>query len=247
MKRAQNVAEAVVRSRSTLSSWSCMGARRRTVASLPTKEEHMPETSLLSDRSPRPPKSEAVNRVPDANHVKLNTSRVISGHDETDEDEELVADNRVSRVSSSTSNMEDISEGEFLYELEMELQRGENEAGKKAQEEAAGAAKGITKEEIELAVATDTKPITSASDIAENLHLYPPGRIMHIISVVSSDASDSGQDHPTEEHEQKPAVGIYETNRELYSKLRLSKTMVNDHYMPMYKKMIELLIRELEK
>ncbi|KAK1380298.1 Lipase class 3 family protein [Heracleum sosnowskyi] len=242
MKRAQNVAEAVVGSRSTLSSWSCMGARRRTVASLPTKEEDMPETSLLSERSPRPPKSEAVNRVPDANRVKQNASRIISGHDETDEDEELLADNR---ASSSASNMED-SEGEFLYELEMELQRGENEADKKAQEEAAVAAKGITKEETELAVATDTKPITSTSDTAENLHLYPPGRIMHIISVVSSDASDSGQDHSTEEHEHKPAVAIYETNRELYSKLRLSKTMVNDHYMPMYKKMIELLIRELE-
>ncbi|KAL8105381.1 hypothetical protein AgCh_029252 [Apium graveolens] len=247
MKRAQNVAKAVVSSRPTLSSWSCMGARRRTVASLPTKEEDMPETSLLNDRSPRPPKSEAVNRVPDANRIKLNTSRVISRHDEIDEDEELVADNRVSRASSSTSNMEDITEGEFLYELEMELQRGNNEADKKAQEKAEVAAKGITKEEIELAVATDTEPITSTSDIAENLHLYPPGRIMHIISVNPSDASDSGQEHPTAEHQQKPPVGIYETNRELYSKLRLSKTMVNDHYMPMYKKMMELLIRELEK
>ncbi|KAK1382941.1 Sn1-specific diacylglycerol lipase alpha [Heracleum sosnowskyi] len=177
MKRAQNVAEAVVGSRSTLSSWSCMGARRRTVASLPTKEEDMPETSLLSDRSPRPPKSEAVNRVPDANRVKQNASRIISGHDETDEDEELLADNI---ASSSASNMED-SEGEFLYELEMELQRGENEADKKAQEEAAVAAKGITKEETELAVETDTKPITSTSDIDENLHLYPPGRIMQVI------------------------------------------------------------------
>lgn len=250
MKRAQNVAEAVVGSRSTLSSWSCMGARRRTVASLPSpKEEDMPGTSLLSERSrprsPHPPKSETLNRIPDANRVKHGTCRGVSGCDETDEDEELLTDNR---GSSSVSNMEDISEGDFLYELEMELQRGENGADKKAQEEeeAAAAAKEITEEKIQLAGATNTKPIPSTTDIVENLHLYPPGRIMHIISVVSSDASDSGQDHPTEEHEQKH-VSIYETNRKLYSKLRLSKTMVNDHYMPMYKKMIELLIRELEK
>uniref|UniRef100_A0A175YPJ6 Fungal lipase-like domain-containing protein n=1 Tax=Daucus carota subsp. sativus TaxID=79200 RepID=A0A175YPJ6_DAUCS len=243
MRRAQNVAEAVVRSRSTLASWSCMGARRRTVASLPSpKEEDSPETSLLGERSSsrslHPFKSETANRVPDANRVKGSTSRGVLGHDETDEEEEVLTD---TRVSSSASNMGDMSEGEFLYELEMELQRGDNGAEQKVQQKA-----GITKEEIELAVETDTKPITSTSDVVENLHLYPPGRIMHIITVVTSEASDSGQDHITEEHEHKH-VSIYETNRELYSKLRLSKTMVNDHYMPMYKKMIELLIKELEK
>lgn len=244
MKRAQNVAQAVVQSRSTLSSWSCMGARRRNVVSLSnTLEEGMPETSLISERSrsPHSPKSEIVSRVSDMNNVKLNASRGVSGNDETDEDEELLSN---SRVNNSASNMEEITEGELLYELEMELQRGENGANKKAQEEEeAAAAREITEEEVELAVAADTKPPPSTSEIAENLQFYPPGRIMHIISVVTSDASDSGQDHSTEEHEH---VGIYETNRELYSKLRLSRTMINDHYMPMYKKMIELLIRELE-
>lgn len=247
MKRAQNVAQAVVQSRSTLSSWSCMGARRRNVASSSnTKEEDMPETSLLSSertrsKSPHSPKSEIVNRVCDTNNVKLNASRGVSGNDETDEDEELLSD---SRVNNSASPMEEITEGELLYELEMELQRGENGANKKAQEEEeAAAAREITEEEVELAVAADTKPPTSTAEIAENLQFYPPGRIMHIISLVSSDASNACQDHSTEEHEH---VGIYETNRELYSKLRLSRTMINDHYMPMYKKMIESLIRELE-
>ena len=65
---------------------------------------------------------------------------------------------------------------------------------------------------------------------------------MHIVSVPSLDESNSNSDDPLEEH-----VGLYETPRELYSKLRLSRTMINDHYMPMYKKMMELLIRELEK
>ena len=244
MKRAQSVAQAVVPSSSTLSSWSCMGARRRIVVSSNTKEEDMPETSLISgrsrSRSPQSPKTEIVG-VSDAHHVKLNAFRVVSGNEETDEEEELLSE---SRVKNSASNMEEITEGELLYELEMELQRGENGANKKAQEEEeAAAAREITEEEVELAVAADTIPPPSTSEIAENLQFYPPGRIMHIISVVSTDASDSGQDHLTEEHEH---VGIYETNRELYSKLRLSRTMINDHYMPMYKKMIELLIRELE-
>jgi hypothetical protein len=64
---------------------------------------------------------------------------------------------------------------------------------------------------------------------------------MHVISMPSSDTANLELDEPTEEH-----VGLYETPRELYSKIRLSRTMINDHYMPMYKKMMELLIQELE-
>lgn len=59
------------------------------------------------------------------------------------------------------------------------------------------AGKDITKEEIGLTVATDTNPITSTPNIVE-LHL------------VSSYASDLGQDHPMREQKHKH-VGIYTT------------------------------------
>lgn len=249
MKRAQNVAQAVVKTRSSLSSWSCMGARRRAVAvgSLSnTKEEDMPETSLITrqsrsrSRSPDSPVSEVINRDPEADDVGLSSSSGGSEHDDTDEEEVHLSANRV----INDSNMEDITEGELWYELEMELQREENGADAQAQqEEEAAAAKEIIGEEEELADSLNNKAPTSPQDVSENLYFYPPGRIKHIVSVVSSEASDPGQDQPTEE---QVHVGIYETQRDLYSKLRLSITMINDHYMPMYKKMIEQLIRELE-
>ena len=48
MKRAQNVAQAVFRIRSTLSAWSCMGARRCPVGNAPT--DGFSETSLILEK-----------------------------------------------------------------------------------------------------------------------------------------------------------------------------------------------------
>ncbi|KAK3027728.1 hypothetical protein RJ639_042468 [Escallonia herrerae] len=239
MKRAQNVAQAVVKTRSSLSSWSCMGIRRRTVGSFTnSKEEDLQETSLMTEEKPESLVNEALNSVSEATKVDRCSSSGGSGDDDADEEGELIPVDRV----SPTSNMEDATEGELWYELEMELRRQENEADIQGQEEEEAAAIEITEEEKVLADAVDSKKPISTLDITENHHFYPPGRIMHIIPVVSSDATNSDQDGSSDDER----VGIYETPRDLYSKLRLSRTMINDHYMPMYKKMMELLIRELE-
>ncbi|KAA8527419.1 hypothetical protein F0562_034866 [Nyssa sinensis] len=236
MKRAQNVAKAVVRTRSSLSSWSCMGARRRTVGpALNSKEDDLPEASLIIERTSECLVTEVVTIDQIANKVECYSSSGGSGNDDTDEEEPVPVDGVI-----STSTMEDITEGELWYELEKELHRQEDEGNVQAQEEAeaaAAVAQEITEEEV-LADAVESKMALSSSDVSESHHFYPPGRIMHIVSIPSS---NSGHDDPTEEH-----VGIYETPRNLYSKLRLSRTMINDHYMPMYKKMMERLIRELE-
>ncbi|XP_028788776.1 uncharacterized protein LOC114744791 [Neltuma alba] len=238
MKSAQSVAEAVVRTRSSLSSWSCMSARRRSVGPSPnTKMESLGEAAVISEGTTESLLTEEVARDP-----------ISSGHDSSnggldpddiDEEEQLIHANQ----DITTSTTDDITEGELWYELEKELQKQDNTLNIHAQEEEAAAAKEITEEEIQLADAAEgSNPITT-SDSLDNHHFYPPGRIMHIVSVPpSSDDSNSASDDPVEEH-----VCLYETPRELYSKLRLSKTMINDHYMPMYKKMMELLIRELEK
>ncbi|KAJ4722101.1 Lipase [Melia azedarach] len=209
MKRAKNVAEAVVKTRSTWSSWSCIGPRRRAVGSLSN------------------PKTE----------VEYHSSGSGSGHDDTDDDEPLIADDGV----MNTSSVEGITEGELWYELEKELKRQENKVDVQAQREEAAAVKEITEEENVLAEASESKNAISSSDVTESHHFYPPGRIMHIVSIPSSNTANLDGNPPNEEQ-----VGIYETPRELYSKIRLSRTMINDHYMPMYKKMIELLIRQLE-
>lgn len=253
MKRAQNVAQAVVRTRSTLSAWSCMGARRRAVGTAPT--DSFSETSLILDNIPNSLASDATHPDHDPNTINSWTvshpdpcsSSGGSGHDDTDEEELLIP---VDHVSSKS---EHITEGELLYELEKELQRQENEAHIQAEEEAI--AEEIREEEKVIAEAVDAEQPISSSDISENHRLYPPGRIFHIVSIISDNPVDQEQDHDhdtaIEEHEhdveEQEHVGIYETPRELYGKLRLSRTMINDHYMPMYKKMMEKLLVELEK
>ncbi|KAJ0035554.1 hypothetical protein Pint_24444 [Pistacia integerrima] len=240
MNRAKNVAEAVVRTRSSLSSWSCMGPRRRAVGPLSNSNvEDTHEAPLIAERSSEALVSTVVTSDVVQNGVEY-TSSGGSGHDDSDEDEQLITVDGV----ITTSTVEGITEGELWYELEKELKRKENEIDVKAQEEEAAAAKEITEEENVLADSAETRISVSSSDIIENHHFYPPGRIMHIVSIPSSSVTanlDGDVPMDMEEH-----VGIYETPRNLYSKIRLSRTMINDHYMPMYKKMIELLTRELE-
>lgn len=239
MKRAQDVAQAVVKTRTSFSSWTCMGPRRRVVhASSDPKANDMSEaSSLISERVSVSSLTEEVNRGSEPNKMEFCSSNSGSAHEETDEEEDLIQVDRV----IATSTLEDITEGELWYELEKELQRRANEADIQAQEEEAAAAEEISEEEKVLAGTVESQTPISSSDVSENLQFYPPGRIMHIISVPSSETSDFGEDDHKPEQ-----VGIYETPRELYSKLRLSRTMINDHYMPMYKKMMELLIKELE-
>lgn len=238
----QNVTEAVVRTRSSLSSWSCMGARRRNVGSLPSpKDEDLPEASLISSEvTSESLVTEVGTRVSVVNKAECSSSSGGSGNDDTDEEVTLLPGDR----EVTTATTEDITDGELWYELEKELQRQEDEPDVQAQEEEAAAVMEITEEENMLADAVESKTPNS-SDVSESLHFYPPGRIMHIISMPPSNDNDSVDNDtgagPAEEH-----VAIYETPRNLYSKLRLSRTMIKDHFMPMYKKMMELLIRELE-
>ncbi|GKU85360.1 hypothetical protein SLEP1_g40 [Rubroshorea leprosula] len=235
MKGAQNVAQAVVRSRSSLSSWSCMGPRRRTVVPpLNSKEEDLPEASVITERS-----SEAlVAEVVVTDNELENNSSADWVNDDTDEDEPLIVENRI----VTTTTMDEITEGELWYELEKELKRQKSEVNLQAEAEEATTAAEITEEDKVLAD-MGTESTISSPDISESLRFYPPGRIMHMISVPSTEVTNLDPNAaPSEEH-----VGIYETPRELYSNIRLSRTMINDHYMPMYKKMMELLMEELKK
>lgn len=233
MKRAQNVAQAV-RTRSSLSSWSCIGEHRRTVRTLSSsKVEELSETSLLVKTTSDSLTAEVV--APDSAHNKIDyNSHGGSENDNTDEDEEGLT--RVDRIGRAAA--EEVMEGELWYELEKELHCGEAKPDDEAKEEVAAAAKEI----IEENAAENQKQVSPSVEL-ESHRFYPPGRIMHIVSQ-STSRSDGEVDPdgpPTEER-----VGIYETPRELYSKIRLSKTMINDHYMPMYKKTMEMLIGHLE-
>ncbi|MBA0650311.1 hypothetical protein Goklo_017741, partial [Gossypium klotzschianum] len=250
MKGAQNVAQAVVRSRSSLSSWSCMGPRRRNVGpALNVKGDDMTEASVVSERSSEAFVTEVVTIDPVQTSVECNSGGGCggSGCDDTDEDEPLITMDRV----ITTSTVDEITGGELWYELEKELKRRASEVDLQARAEEAAVAKEIAEEETVIAdTSSESKRTLSSSDALESHQFYPPGRIMHIVSIPSLDPSgklddDDGDGDGDGSNDER--VGIYETPRELYSKIRLSRTMINDHYMPMYKKMMELLISELQK
>jgi hypothetical protein len=69
--------------------------------------------------------------------------------------------------------------------------------------------------------------------------LFPPGRIIHMVAQPSPDPD------PGEGSSNKEIIGIYETPRELYAKIRLAPNMVNEHYMPSYISTMESLLEQL--
>lgn len=150
MKRAQDVAQAVVKTRSSLSAWSCMGVRRRVVSPSPnSRPDDFSEAPLIAPRTCETFVSEVVTDVPDGNKVEYCSSSSGSGQDETDEEEDATG---VDKAIGSTA-IEDITEGELWYELEKELQRQEREAHVHDQE-AAAAEEEIAEEEKVLSDAS---------------------------------------------------------------------------------------------
>lgn len=239
---------AVVRTRSSLSSWSCMGARRRNGGIFTNPTEELPEVPLITERNHESLIAEKVTITTIEKKKKLESGSSgddSSDHDTDEEQHHLIHEERI----IASTDVEDITDGELWYELEKELQRqGKNVDVITREADVATVAKEIEEEEEESmltdAEGSSEKPLSSL-DASENIRFYPPGKTMHIVLVPSPDSDNLVHDENDEIVQER--VGIYETPRELYSKLRLSRTMINDHYMPMYKKMIELLINELER
>ncbi|TKW12212.1 hypothetical protein SEVIR_5G022000v4 [Setaria viridis] len=236
MKQAQNVAQAVARSRSAFSSWSCMGARRRGVGvvTASSKDDTTTETHVTST-------VESESFIVDQHGTKTieelqYTVASVSVHEEADEEDALLSEHETSREHAE----EEITEGELWYEFEKDLDR-QVEVEARNREEEAAAAKEIMEEESAVLKNVEDRQSFS-SDSLERQQFYPPGRIMHMVAMPPTDADP---DDPVAADE--CSVGIYETPRDLYSKIRLSNTMINDHYMPMYKKMMEILIEKFAK
>ncbi|CAA7057464.1 unnamed protein product [Microthlaspi erraticum] len=264
LKRAQDVAQAVVQTRSTLSSWSCMGPRRRAISSqLNSKVTDLPEASAIipDRRSTEALLAETVvigrkgnKRIEHCSSSSSDSDRDDPEEEDEDEEEPLISIDQV--ITETSSVEEDVTEGELWDEIDKELTRHENERNSEAMEEEAAAAKEITEEETVItggggdsSTGENQSPVSASStDFIESQRFYPPGKIMHIVAVTETESETEcdevmvvGATTTTVER-----VRLYETPRELYRKMRLSRTMINDHYMPMYKKMMELLITELE-
>ncbi|VAH76597.1 uncharacterized protein [Triticum aestivum] len=231
MKQAQNVAQAVARSRSALSSWACMGARRRPVGVIAVSQDEM--TAETHVKTTVDSESFVVEQhVTEVVEELQYAATSISVHEETEE-EALMSEHETSREHGE----EEITDGELWFEFDKDRDR-QAEVEARTREEEAAAAKEIMEEESAVLKNVEDRQSFS-SDSLERQQFYPPGRIMHMVAMPPPDA---GPDDPIVTDE--CTVGLYGTPRHLYSKIRLSNTMINDHYMPMYKKMMEILIEK---
>lgn len=92
--------------------------------------------------------------------------------------------------------------------------------------------------------------VSEKGPVQDLRRFYPPGRLMHLVSPLPSRRGEEDSEQSDQEQgqqRQQPRVGLFLTNRALYGKVRLSRTMVHDHYMPNYKVMMTSLIEELER
>lgn len=226
-----------------LSSWSCVGPRRRTssvkvesnddrVSSL-TEGETSEGFLATSDITTATFKSSELSSVPGSCTDGTSLQSSVDSSFVDDED-----------VMQHNSREERMTEAELWQQLEHELydqvDREEDDIVKEIREEEAAASAEVSDGE------------TESSSPKEVHRFFPPGRIMHIVPLVANemDNEESNGDPSSSLEDSQPSemkVGIFLTPRSLYSKLRLSQTMISDHFMPVYRRHIEKLIVELEE
>ncbi|KAL7602846.1 uncharacterized protein LOC111921361 [Lactuca sativa] len=220
MRRAQSMAQAASAwSRPTLdiSSWSCMGPRRRPAAAanmmLPEQPSSTTETTARALELP------------------------VSSSDETN-----VSGSRSADVAGTHEDR--MTEFELWEQLEHELY-----------EQSEGEEADVAKEMREEEEAAKVSPENSAPDTKEAHRFFPAGKIMHIVTAPEvveereniATSSSETDDDKVDDEVVEDKVGIYLAPRSLYSKIRLSHSMITDHFMPVYRRQMEKLLRELEK
>ncbi|PUZ77924.1 hypothetical protein GQ55_1G412300 [Panicum hallii var. hallii] len=250
MRRARSVAQAAwTRPALQLSSWTCIGPRRRnnvSSTSTVTSEEirtstsgGLESTSLLTETTVKASETVASEAIQCTASEDIQSSVAVAVDaiglvdDKVDSDDDIV-DHHVDE-----DRMTDV---ELWQQLESELYRKRE-----------GEDDDIVEEMTESTIAEEVGGVAEdvLSETKEVHRFYPPGKIMHILTssreeTAHEEESDVHQDDATN-GESESSMGIFLTPRSLYGKLRLSKMMINDHYMPIYRRNIEQLISELEK
>lgn len=257
MRRAQSMAHAALRHPKMLSSWSCIGPRRRANTIQSDGQEPSTEPSSTNEFGTSEPLiTSPCDSAPDTVELPVSSSDGLDWNSEascscsssTNIHHELDVDVADGESLTEQCGNEDImTEVELWHQLEHELydRAGGVEADveKEIREE----------EEAAMQEVGGSEPEGSTPLIKEAHRFFPPGKIMHIITLhekdeendrssASSSSSDGGDRSSSESK-----VGIFLTPRSLYSKLRLSHSMISDHFMPVYRRQMEKLIGELEK
>ncbi|KAF5733493.1 hypothetical protein HS088_TW17G01037 [Tripterygium wilfordii] len=258
MKRAQSMVQAAWTGPALqLSSLSCIGPRRRATVACPkaTEEERSPGSLASKGETSEPflmsPKTTMSTTTIETAKLPISCGRMewtseieyadeiadcADGNEDVEDGEDLMGH----------STLEDrMNEVELWQQLEHELynvKEGEDaDLVKEIREEEAAAMEEVGASEEER----------SAPETKEVRRFFPAGKIMHIVTLDAGDAESEG-DTPTSSHSDssqpmESKVGIFLTPRSLYSKLRLSQSMVSDHFMPVYRRQIEKLINDLEQ
>ncbi|KAJ7963302.1 Lipase [Quillaja saponaria] len=259
MKRAQSMARAAwTRPALRLSSLSCMGPRRRaTAVHSSSKEEgcslESSATANVENSEPlisSPKKGTATAAVetidlPISSSIGRQWASEIecSCSDEVGPDADL---NHHEDIMGYNRPEDRMTEVELWQQLEHELYDT-------TEGEEADVVKEIREEEkAAIAEVGDGETQSSVPEIKEVHRFFPPGKIMHIVTIPSDPPECESDGSPTstrsdESNQNETKIGIFLTSRSLYSKLRLSQTMISDHFMPVYRRQIERLIKELEE
>ncbi|XP_068466875.1 uncharacterized protein [Phaseolus vulgaris] len=152
-----------------------------------------------------------------------------SDNDDMDEEEE--------QIISATHNIANDEFYQYLKELQLEAQNDYPNTSDAKEKEAATKESTTEAEMNDEVVHIEERggSTVATSDKQVRHHLYPPGRILHIVPVLSTGNGDGDEKHV-----------LYETSRELYGKLRLSRGMLFDHMTGKYLKVLQQLINQLE-
>ncbi|CAN1827496.1 Diacylglycerol lipase-alpha, partial [Linum perenne] len=228
----------------SLSSWSCIGPRQRTTTAHLNPEEGSPPHSPSRTETSRPllsPMKNTETSVIEDIDITLSTC----GEQWTSEIDYSCTDEPAQRVDGQPNEDDDVAEHmsdtqECLNE-EHELYDGmEGEGDGEGLNE-------IREEEAEaIAEAGEDGAETSVPQTKEVHRFFPAGKIMHIVTYpIEDENTDNGSDNSKPPLETR--IGIFLTQRSLYSKVRLSQSMISDHFMPVYRRQIEKVIQEVEK
>ncbi|CAN1286926.1 Diacylglycerol lipase-alpha [Linum perenne] len=250
MKRAQNMAHAAWTTRPalSLSTWSCIGPRQRTTTAHLNPEEGSPPHSPSKTETSRPllsPMKNTETSVIEDIDITLSTcgEQWTSEIDYSCTDEPAQRDDDVAEHMSDTQE-DCLNEVEMWQQLEHELYDGmEGEGLNEIREEEAEA----------IAEAGEDGAETSVPQTKEVHRFFPAGKIMHIVTYPiedeNTDSEGSSSSHGSDNSKRplETRIGIFLTQRSLYSKVRLSQSMISDHFMPVYRRQIEKVIQEVEK
>ena len=242
-----------------LSSWSCIGPRHRgTAAQSNSKEEGSSQESSPNKAETSEPLLTSPQRNSSSSTVETIELPVsLSGVEWISENECLCSNEPHHDRDADLVDGEDLishnSHEDRINEVEL-WQQLEHELYDRTEGEEADVANQIREEEAAaIAEIGEGQPDSPVPETKEVHRFFPAGKIMHIV-MLHSDSVESEGDTPTSSDTnngqmttEAAKIGIFLTPRSLYSKLRLSQTMISDHFMPIYRRRIEILIKELEE